>query len=148
MFDALLLTQGVEEDGPDPLTRVRVERISPPDAQSLATVFGGLKCRRFMGFLGFFNRGYREHDYLWGRLNGADRIVSFLTAAAEDELAAEAATDSTTFSPDATRAALYEKILQRERPRLHECVDTLAEVSEAVRSLRATVEQARVDSQS
>lgn len=138
MFDALLLTQGAEEEGPDPLTRIRVERISPPDATSLGDVFKGLKCRQFMGFLGFFNRGYREHDYLWGRLNGADRIVSFLLSVAGeellddgDDLAAEP------FSADKVRACLYEKILQRERSRLHECADTLAEVSDAVKAMQA-----------
>ena len=44
--------------------------------------FKGLKCRDFMGFLGFFNRAYREHDYLWGRLNAADRIVDLLVKTA------------------------------------------------------------------
>lgn len=137
IFDALLLTQGSEEEGPDPLTRVRVERISPADATSLADVFHGLKCRQFMGFLGFFNRGYREHDYLWGRLNGADRIVSFLLSAAGEELKDEpdgSAADS--FSGDAVRVALFEKILQRERSRLHECADTLVEVSDAVKAMQ------------
>jgi patatin-related protein len=137
MFDALLLTQGAEEDVPDPLTRIRVERISPPDTTSLASVFKGLKCRQFMGFLGFFNRGYREHDYLWGRLNGADRIVSFLLSAAGDELADVGNNpDAEPFSANRARAALYEKILQRERSRLHECVDTLAEVSAAVKAMQ------------
>lgn len=139
MFDALLLTQGAEEDAPDPLTRIRVERISPPDATSLDGVFKGLKCRQFMGFLGFFNRGYREHDYLWGRLNGADRIVSFLLSAAGDEPAEESDYEGEApFSAQYARAALYEKILQRERPRLHECPDTLAEVSEAVKAMQTS----------
>lgn len=137
MFDALLLTQGVEEDGPDPLTRVGVERISPPDATSLSGIFKGLKCRQFMGFLGFFNRGYREHDYLWGRLNGADRILSFLLSAAGEELRDDDGNaTSEPFSADKFRISLFEKILQRERTRLHECADTLAEVSEAVKEMQ------------
>jgi len=93
-----------------------------------------------MGFLGFFNRGYREHDYLWGRLNGADRIVSFLTAAAENELAhadkQSAQRQEPPFSADATRIALYEKILQRERTRLHECPDTINQISALVKRLQ------------
>ena len=111
VYDVLLLAPGSLEGGPDPLTRIRVERISPPDARSLAGIFGGLKCRNFMGFVGFFNRGYREHDYLWGRLNGAERIVDLLVGAAGDAIA----------EPEALKRALFRTILARERRRLERC---------------------------
>jgi transcriptional regulator with XRE-family HTH domain len=124
LYDVLLLTNENEQGGPDPLTPVRVERISPSDALTLADAFDRLKCRDYMGFLGFFNRSYREHDYLWGRLHAADRIMDLLAPFADpdDDLSAE-------------RKALFEAILRRERPRLHECAPTLMAVTERVRAL-------------
>ena len=84
VYDVLLYTPGSRELGPDPLTRIRVDRISPEDTDSLSEVFSGLKSRNLMGFLGFFNREYREHDYLWGRLNSANRLVDLLSNVAPD----------------------------------------------------------------
>jgi hypothetical protein len=125
LYDVLLLTPGSEDGGPDPLTEIRVERVSPADSASLRGVFSGLKCRQFMGFLGFFNRGFREHDYLWGRLNGADRVVDLLASLAPDS----------TLDIPALQRELYSRILARERARLHHCEDELAAVAEAVKSL-------------
>jgi patatin-related protein len=115
IYDVLLMSPAALEGGPDPLTPIRVERISPEDARSLDSVFSGLKCRAFMGFLGFFNRAYREHDYLWGRLNGADRIVDLLVGAAGDAIA----------EPEAMRRRLFQSIVERERRRLYRCDDEL-----------------------
>ncbi len=112
-YDVLLYTPGSRELGPDPLTRIRVDRISPRDADSLASVFGGLQCRNLMGFLGFFNREYREHDYLWGRLNGADRLVDLLANVAPDAF------------EEGMRARfkteLFKSIVQKEKRRLYRC---------------------------
>lgn len=126
LYDALLLTPGSEDGGPDPLTELRVERVSPADSQSLGSAFAGLKCRQFMGFLGFFNRGYREHDYLWGRLNGADRVVDLLVG-----LGGLRESDAARIA----RRELFEQILRRERSRLHHCGETLSEVQAAVKTL-------------
>jgi patatin-related protein len=69
---------GVEGDGEfDP---VKVDRISPDDA---GTIRGGgaeatLKGIRFNSFGAFFSRAYRENDYLWGRLHGADRLIDLV----------------------------------------------------------------------
>lgn len=111
VYDVLLLAPGSLEGGPDPLTPIRVERISPADARSLEAVFGGLRCRRFEGFVGFFNRDYREHDYLWGRLNGAERIVDLLERVAGDAIA----------DPLAFKRELFQTIVDRERRRLARC---------------------------
>ncbi|MGI9326399.1 MAG: patatin-like protein [Pseudomonadales bacterium] len=127
LYDALLLSPGSEHGGPDPLTELRVERVSPADADSLASAFSGLKCRQFMGFLGFFNRGFREHDYLWGRLNGAERVVDLLSSLLETEVDQAAEND--------VLRRLFERILSRERARLHQCEDSLARVSEVVKGL-------------
>ncbi|MFK7914987.1 MAG: patatin-like protein [Pseudomonadales bacterium] len=126
LYDALLLTPGSEDGGPDPLTELRVERVSPADSRGLKAAFGGLKCRQFMGFLGFFNRGYREHDYLWGRLNGADRVVDLLVNLGGLEEAVE---------QRQARRELFEQILRRERSRLHHCSETLSTVQAAVKAL-------------
>lgn len=61
----------------DELDEVLIHRISPEDASAIRR--GGaplvLKGRGLRHFGGFFNRAYREHDYLWGRLTAADRLI-------------------------------------------------------------------------
>jgi len=118
VYDVLLLAPGSLEAGPDPLTPIRVERISPADARSLGAVFERLRCRDFMGFVGFFNRAYREHDYLWGRLNGAERIVDLLVSAAGDAIA----------DPAALKRRLFRAILERETQRLYRCNTELGRI--------------------
>jgi hypothetical protein len=68
-----------------------------------------------MGFVGFFNRAYREHDYLWGRLNSAERIVDLLVNAAGDVID----------DPLAFKRQLFRTIVERERRRLYRCDDLL-----------------------
>ncbi len=125
IYDVLLVVPGNEEGGPDPLTRIRVERISPADALTLDSVFDGLRCRDFMGFIGFFNRAYREHDYLWGRLNAADRLVDMLAVAAGGAME----------DPLAIKKALFSAILKRERQRLYRCDRDLDAIARAVEAL-------------
>jgi patatin-related protein len=61
----------------DELDEVLIHRISPEDARAIRR--GGdpvaLKGTGLRHFGGFFNRPYREHDYLWGRLTAADRLI-------------------------------------------------------------------------
>ena len=111
IYDVLLMSPAALEGEPDPLTPIRVERISPEDAHGLESIFEGLKCSAFMGFLGFFNREFREHDYLWGRLNAADRIVDLLVDAADDAIT----------EPDVMRRRLFRSIVDVERRRLYRC---------------------------
>ena len=33
---------------------------------------------QFNSFGAFFSRAYRENDYLWGRLHGADRLIDIV----------------------------------------------------------------------
>ncbi|MDK3075638.1 patatin-like protein [Sedimentitalea sp. JM2-8] len=56
---------------------VQVFRISPADSEinDDPAKLAGIKVRAFGGFL---NRDWREHDILWGRLDGAERIVAAL----------------------------------------------------------------------
>ena len=111
VYDVLLMSPASLEGEPDPLTPIRVERISPADSGALSQAFTGLKCRDFMGFLGFFNRSYREHDYLWGRLNAAERVVDMLVRASGQALADD----------QGVRKRLFRTIVDRERARLYRC---------------------------
>ena len=80
-FDAatLPLLQG---EGLDEFDPVKVDRISPDDATSIRG--GGaeatLKGIQFNSFGAFFSRAYRENDYLWGRLHGAERLIDILVS--------------------------------------------------------------------
>ncbi|MBK5264535.1 MAG: patatin-like protein [Alphaproteobacteria bacterium] len=73
----LPLLQGEGLDEYDP---VKVDRIAPDDATAIRT--GGaeatLKGIEFNSFGAFFSRAYRENDYLWGRLHGADRLIDII----------------------------------------------------------------------
>ncbi|MBV8687317.1 MAG: patatin-like protein [Alphaproteobacteria bacterium] len=105
----LLQGEGLDEFDP-----VKVDRISPEDARAIRQ--GGaeatLKGVQFNSFGAFFSRAYRENDYLWGRLHGADRLIDIAASAAPEglELAAETIAG---LKRDAFRA-----ILAEERPRL------------------------------
>ena len=39
-----------------------------------------MKGVRFNSFGGFFSRAYRENDYLWGRLHGAERAIDIVVS--------------------------------------------------------------------
>jgi hypothetical protein len=105
----LLRGEGLNEFDP-----IRVDRISPDDATAIRS--GGaaatLKGIQFNNFGAFFSRAYRENDYLWGRLHGADRLVDIILS---------------TLPPGARLAAgriatikreLFLAILDEEEPRL------------------------------
>lgn len=71
----LLRNEGLTEFDP-----VKVDRISPDDARSIRE--GGtqatLRGTEFYNFGAFFSRDYRENDYLWGRLHGAERMIDLV----------------------------------------------------------------------
>jgi patatin-related protein len=68
----LLQGEGLDEFDP-----IKVDRIAPDDARAIRA--GGaaatLKGIQFNTFGAFFSRAYRENDYLWGRLHGAERMI-------------------------------------------------------------------------
>ena len=70
----------LQGDGLDEFDAIKVDRISPEDAQSIRQ--GGasatLKGIQFNSFGAFFSRAYRENDYLWGRLHGAERLIDII----------------------------------------------------------------------
>lgn len=70
---------------------VKIDRISPDDALSIRE--GGtqatLRGIEFYNFGAFFSRAYRENDYLWGRLHGAERMVDLIASTVEGGLERE-----------------------------------------------------------
>lgn len=80
----LLRHEGLIEYDP-----VKVDRISPDDAQSIRE--GGARATlrgiEFYSFGAFFSRAYRENDYLWGRLHGAERMIDLVCSTLSTGLA-------------------------------------------------------------
>jgi patatin-related protein len=105
----LLQGEGLDEFDP-----IKVDRISPDDATAIRS--GGaeatLKGVQFNSFGAFFSRAYRENDYLWGRLHGADRLID-IAASALPEGAHLPAGMVARLKREAFRA-----ILAEEKPRL------------------------------
>lgn len=103
----LLQGEGMGEFDP-----VKVDRISPEDALSIRSggTYACLKGVEFFHFGAFFARAYRENDYLWGRLHGAERTVDLIASTAEPPL-----------PPGLIRAFkrdVFLAILEEEKPRL------------------------------
>lgn len=80
----ILYSTGVGEE----MSRVDVFRISPRDAMSLInketngkTKLAGTKLNNFGAF---FEKDFRTNDILWGRLDGAERIITALLPLQED----------------------------------------------------------------
>ena len=48
-----------------------------------------LKGVEFNSFGAFFSRAYRENDYLWGRLHGADRLIDIVASSVAGALTTE-----------------------------------------------------------
>jgi hypothetical protein len=69
-----------------------------------------LKGIEFFHFGAFFARAYRENDYLWGRLHGAERTIDLIASTAQPPL------------PDSTirrfKRDVFLAILEEEKPRL------------------------------
>lgn len=109
---ATLSLTGGEGDGE--YETVKVDRISPDDATAIRE--GGaeatLKGIRFNSFGAFFSRAYRENDYLWGRLHGADRLVDIVlsTLPAHRHLPPGAVAE--------LKRALFHAIMDEEQARL------------------------------
>ena len=105
----LLQGEGLDEFDP-----IKVDRIAPDDAVAIRR--GGaeatLKGIQFNSFGAFFSRAYRENDYLWGRLHGADRLIDIIISSLPDRMVM-----SPTRIAEIKRAA-FRAILDEEEPRL------------------------------
>ncbi|WP_404481042.1 patatin-like protein [Novosphingobium sp. BL-52-GroH] len=78
----LLRGEGLNEFDP-----VLVDRISPEDCSAIRRGGTGetLRGTEFFNFGAFFSRAYRENDYLWGRLHGAERMMDMIASTLERE---------------------------------------------------------------
>lgn len=78
-------------EGFDEFNPVKIDRISPDDARSIRE--GGttatLRGIEFYNFGAFFSRDYRENDYLWGRLHGAERMIDLVASTVGGAVPAE-----------------------------------------------------------
>ncbi len=117
----LLRNEGMTEFDP-----VKVDRISPDDARSIRE--GGTKATlrgtELYNFGAFFSRAYRENDYLWGRLHGAERMIDLICSTVEADLDHTACRH---FKRDAFLA-----ILDEEQSRLLASQDLLATVRQEI----------------
>ncbi|HKR24040.1 MAG TPA: DUF3376 domain-containing protein, partial [Allosphingosinicella sp.] len=119
----LLQGEGLDEFDP-----IKVDRISPNDAVAIRR--GGpqatLKGLQFYSFGAFFSRAYRENDYLWGRLHGADRLIDIVHSAVPEECR---------LAPDAIAALkrdAFRAILAEERGRLTSIATLFAELDREI----------------
>ncbi|MEO1490121.1 MAG: DUF3376 domain-containing protein, partial [Pseudomonadota bacterium] len=75
---------------------IKIDRISPDDARSIRE--GGTRATlrgiEFYNFGAFFSRAYRENDYLWGRLHGAERMIDLVASTLEEPLEAAVITSA------------------------------------------------------
>lgn len=105
----LLQGEGLDEFDP-----IKVDRIAPDDARSIRT--GGaaatLKGTQFGNFGAFFSRAYRENDYLWGRLHGAERLIDIVISTLPPGTHLDAGRVS------AIKHSAFLAILDEEQPRL------------------------------
>ena len=123
---SLMRLQGAQE-----FHAIQVDRISPDDCHSIraggaATTLKGIE---FNLFGAFFSRAYRENDYLWGRLHGAERMVDIVASAipmgetiADEDIAA-------------IKQALFRAILDEERGQLTAIADLVATIDSEVASM-------------
>ena len=112
-FDIATLPM-LQGEGLDEFDPIRIDRISPDDCNTIRA--GGaaatLKGIQFNNFGAFFSRAYRENDYLWGRLHGADRLIDIVISTLPD---------NTPLKPGAVAAfkrRAFHAILDEEEPRL------------------------------
>ncbi|AGH49126.1 MULTISPECIES: patatin-like protein [Sphingomonadales] len=104
----------IHVEGTDEFNPILVDRISPDDCSAIRE--GGaeatLKGIQFNSFGAFFSRNYRENDYLWGRLHGAERLIDIVVSALPPGITLPPGTIT------GLRKRAFRAILAQERPRL------------------------------
>ncbi|MBN9670939.1 patatin-like protein [Roseibium aggregatum] len=110
------------------VTEILVDRISPGDATALFTEGFQLKGKALNSFGAFFNRSWREHDYIWGRLHAADRLVNIVLSAAEGGSLPQHRIDQ-------ARAQVLLAILEEERDKLSEIGEEIERIDALIRSI-------------
>jgi patatin-related protein len=117
----------LQGEGLDEFDPIKVDRIAPDDAASIRA--GGasttLKGIEFNSFGAFFSRSYRENDYLWGRLHGAERLIDIIASAMPNPV--------TPSHIAATKYDAFIAILDEEEPRLTRIQPLFAEIRREIR---------------
>jgi hypothetical protein len=92
---------------------IRVDRLSPADARTLADLTNppALRGTALMHFGAFFSRAFRENDYLLGRLQAIDRIIDIVC----DSAGAEAVAG---LDVAALKRRAFDVVLRAEEPHL------------------------------
>ena len=91
------------------ISKRNADCISPEDATAIRKgVLETLKGIQLNSFGAFFSRSYRENDYLWGRLHGADRLFDIVISSSGIDPA----------EATALKRELLYAVLDEERPRL------------------------------
>ncbi|OSZ64580.1 hypothetical protein CAP39_13335 [Sphingomonas sp. IBVSS1] len=121
-FDIAILPL-IADGGLDELDEIKVDRISPDDCAGLGTAGGRrLKGALFNAFGAFFSRSYREHDYLWGRLHGAERMIDLVISSLPEAVRPSPADQA------GIRDAAFRAIIAAERPHLKHVDDLFADL--------------------
>ena len=110
---------------------ILVNRISPNDNLSLKKdpLEMTLKGTALKSFGAFFSRSDRENDYLWGRLNGAERLIDFLYNQAVLE-----GVDHKINVKEIKKSA-FQSILNTEKEHLVAIPELLEEISQRIENL-------------
>lgn len=110
---------------------ILVNRISPNDDLILKSdpLEMPLKGTAMKSFGAFFSREDRENDYLWGRMNGAERLIDLLYKQAESEGLSQK-TDIITIKKRA-----FKTILKVEKEHLHDIPELLKTLSARIDAL-------------
>jgi len=115
----LLQGEGLDEFDP-----IKVDRIAPDDATAIRS--GGaeatLKGIQFGTFGAFFSRAYRENDYLWGRLHGAERMIDITVSTLPQTVRMKPGRVA------AIKRAAFLAILDEEEPRLTAILPLIAQI--------------------
>lgn len=124
-FDIAILPL-IADGNVDELDEIKVDRISPGDCVALAKAGGQrLKESLFNSFGAFFSRSYREHDYLWGRLHGAERLIELVVSSLPTAQRPDAATLHT------IKAMAFRAMIDAERPHLATVSDQIDAIAAA-----------------
>jgi patatin-related protein len=101
---------------------VEIFRVSPKDATSLLDVTDPNHPRKKVGgaelghFGGFLDRIWRENDIMWGRLDGAERLIQALVPPSDDEDDRKHVVDALVL--EAHRSILSEELREGDRMEL------------------------------
>ncbi|MFZ1923136.1 MAG: patatin-like protein [Xanthobacteraceae bacterium] len=113
------------------LQEILVDRISPEEAHTLKEFAGtkSLKGVGFENFAAFFSRGFRENDYLLGRLHGLDRLIDIVC----DVAGIDRQHDGIDILALKRRA--FERILDAESPHLTHSAGLIAAIRRSVANI-------------